>query len=429
MQKYLTQHSLNAFTIKLPRNLKLNNQSLISLKDSYLLKPDELLLNHFASFIQSHYKKKFNDLPIFNFLITFYNVRFIKEIDELFVFNLNLNETLNQNILLRLKHTLFNQYNSLIGFSDVLQDVEVLDDNDRLLIKRINHNAREMFKNTKLLMEFEQLKNFNFELEYQMSQPFNYLSSFLNYRKDIAENISFDFNHAEIENIVINIENPYFKTSLNLFFDLINEMGDFSDAKLRLDVKNNCHIRFEYKYNAINNGEFINEIQSFNDFFYKGINITNTSNHIFYLLYIKLIAEKLGGEFKFEISGAPDFILLAEWIFPFVKTDMPQDVSIDSNHISNSHGSNLMPSRVTELYPNELRIEIANHFSKVEGNFVLDEWKILADKLDDICLKYKINNLSELIQIAKDIRVAVDGFDVKALQSIMNRIRQICNIE
>ena len=247
MRKYLKQHSLNAFTIQLPRKLLIDFQAFFGRENGELNQSEEIIYNRFAKFVLDNQEKGFKKLPVFDFLITFYDVQFLEENEEYLVFKLNLNEALNQSIWLKLKHTVFNQYNALIGFSEVLKEVEVLDDTEKLLIERINVNAREMFLNTKLLMEFEQMKALNFEIDARLEHPIDYLSSFLRHRQDKTELFSFEFNRSGMENSAINIENANFKTSLNLFFDMLKEMEGLSKGTLQLKTGNIDHLVLEFK--------------------------------------------------------------------------------------------------------------------------------------------------------------------------------------
>ena len=427
MQKYLTQHGLKAFTILLPRNFDLKSQSNNLLESDLSIRATDMLVKHFANFIKAN--NDYNNLPSFNFLTVFYDVLFVEETDEVFKFHLVLNELLNKTMWRRLKHTVFNQYNALIGFSDILNEVDVLDDTDRLLIQRINSNVREMFKNTKLYMEFEQLKAFNFELKSRLVSPIEYLSSFLRHRRDKEENIAFKYNPKAFKNIALNIDNEYFKISLHLLFDALKEIVDLSKASLELQIKDRCIWELEYNTDAIEDAEFAYEIKLINDFYNQGIDMTHLSNRMFHLIYIRLIVEKLGGEFKITVNETTKSSLLVEWIFPFMEYENLNDLNIESEQLGEMVEKEVVIFTEQTKYPLELMREIARHFSNVDGVFVLDDWKLFANKLDIIIVKYKASEVRELKQIIDNIYAAVKGFDVTALQLIMKKLKQISKME
>lgn len=427
MRKYLMQHSLKAFTILLPRNFEVKSQRGNLLENDFSTPAGDIFVKHFANFIKT--TNSLDNLPSFNFLATFYDVEFVEETEELFKFHLVLNETLNKSIWLRLKHLVFNQYNVLIGFSDVLKEVETLDDTDRLLIQRINSNARDMYKNTKLLMEFEELKFFNFELKSGFASPIEYLLLYLRNRRDKEEIISFKYNLSEFKNVTLNIDNEYFKTSLNLLFDLLKETVDLSNLSFQLQVGNECVWSLEYENGTFDNAEFINDLQAINDFYGRGIDITHLNSRMFHLLYIRLIVEKLGGEFKMVVNEFPNSRLLVEWIFPIFKKKTKNTLNIEKDQVIKKIEKTSVINTHTEMYPIELRREIAHYFLKVDGAFVLDDWKVFADKLDNVIVNYKASNVRELKQIVENIRSAVSGFDITALQLIMTKLYHISKTE
>jgi len=425
MQKYLTQHSFKAFTIQLPRNFVMENQTTVLMDEESLGSAERVLLNRFTEFIQKNTENGIENLPVFNFLTVFYDVRIEAETNEFVEFKLNLNEALNESMWLRFKHTIFNQYNALIGFSEVLKEVEELDDNDRMIINRINKNAREMFKSTKLLMEYEQLRDYNYELKMRLARPYDYLSSYMLHSQNKEEYAAIELNPEAIENISINIDHEFFKESLDLFFEAFNETVDLSNSKFQIKVEQFCQLRFEFSREAVKETDLFHEVQSINDFFEKGINMMHFSDRMFHLLFIRLIAEKLGGSFTIAANLSTNQSFLAEWTFPYIKSEFSVDeFPVSHSPIETAPKIPMIP-KVAEIYPEELRNEIANYFSIVNDTFVLDEWKTFADKLDIICVKYKVNGDGALKQITKRIRQAVDSFDVMALRKLREKLKQI----
>jgi len=426
MRKYLTRNSDNAFTILVPRNTK-TAESVFSWSESdYLSQSDRLFLKRFEKYYLANSKNDFAQWPVFNWLAIFYNVSFVKETEEFVELNLMFNETLNKNIWLRLRHAIFNQYNALIGFSEVLKDVEELEDADRLMIERINFNARDLFNNSKLLMEFEQLKAFSFELETRMAQPLDHFSSFISQSNELQEKITFEYDNAESENLEINIESPYFKTSLNLLFNILKEVGDLSNVYLKFNVKRLFHISIEFRNTEIKNDEYLLEIRELNDFFNLGIDLKPITLRVFHLMYIRLVAEKLGGAFNIHIDESAECQFSAEWIFPFVEAKEP---NASKMVVENSKKKKSIPSIAKQKYSKEMKKELADNFIKVEETYLLDDWRTFADLLDMICIKYKVIEKRELEQITHTIRAATDAFDIKALQSIKLKIKQIVETE
>ncbi len=426
MRKYLTQHSFNAFTICLSREFVIDNNTSVSLEKHNILDGDKILFNRFANFIQANSEKGLDNLPLFNFLTTFYNVKFIQESDGLYEFKLILNENLNQSVSSRLKHTIFNQYNALIGFSEVLKEVEELDDTDRLVIERINQNARDLFKSIKLQSDFEQIKDYNFILDSRLAPPIEYLQSYLRHRQN-KKDLVFEYNASELENVELNIDTEYFKISLDLFFNIFNEIVDLPKGNLKLEINQNCYFIYESGKDSVKDDDIIREIKLFNDFFEQGINIKDINNRVFNILFIRMIAEKLGGEFSLKLNSSADLGIVAKWAFPFVFTESQTSSNIANNAINNID-ENIKSQDAKEKLPIELRNEIAEHFSKVEGTFVLDDWKAFADKLHIICLNYNDFDVNELKEIVQNIIIAIETFDVTALQRIMAKLKHISKI-
>ena len=113
----------------------------------------------------------------------------------------------------------------------------------------------------------------------------------------------------------------FFKNTLNIFLDNVEDAIGFNQAKFQIKVKEKCHFVFESDIIAQNEFDLKGEIETFDDFYIRGKDISYTSERVFKLFYIRLIAEKLGGEFNICIEQDPAMKLTAEWIFPIVKTE------------------------------------------------------------------------------------------------------------
>lgn len=427
MRKYLTQHYYKAFTIELPKNYKVIRQEFAKQQTGYNTKVEYDFFNHFIFYFQAQNRTDYKHLPLFNYLSTFYNVEIVEESEAAFTIELVLNKTLNKNMWLRLKHAVFNQYNALIGFSEVLKEVEEFDITDKLLIDRINVNAREMFKTTQLLMEFEQLRDFNIELKSRMTPVQEYFSSYFRHRSQNDHPVLLSFEGENNDLLGINVDNETFKRSLDLFFDNLNELVDFDGGKVIVTVGEECLIEFESKSSLNNDSEFKNELVLINDFLDKGIDLKHFSNRMFHMIYIRFIAEKLGGKFAIVLDDSSSNKLICSWIFPILENDIHCVKDID---IPAEGDQSLKPSQKSApQYAIEIQNEIRKHFKAIDGTFILDEWRFFADKLDVICAQKKQYDLSELKQIILNIRLAVDSFDIAALHLIMNNLRQISKSE
>lgn len=425
MQKYLTQHSLNAFTIQLPSKVVSDIQGDLFIDKEPKTSPQSMLFGHFIKFLHIHRDKRFEHLPKFNFLSIFYDVQVSARSNEFVEFELILNKEMNKSMWLRLKHAIFNQYNALIGFSEVLKEVEELDDTDRLLIQKININARDIYKSTRLLMEFERLKDWDFELKIRLAPPHEFLTAYLNHRKAQAENILIDSIPTELINCAVNMDHEFYRTSLDLLLDIITEFFDLEDIKFYLKVEKFCQFRLECDFETISDPVFFQELQSVNEFFDQGTDLIHINNRMFHLLYIRLVAEKLGGSFRIDVSTDSNKILSSEWIFPLVEYEFSTQEYTESSWPQKSIPDKSEESEIKESYSAELRSEVLHFFSYVNGNFVLDEWKTIADNLDLLCMKYNVDKNSSLRQIIQKIRDAVDSFDIMELKRLGKKIKQI----
>ena len=419
MRKYLTQHLLKVYTLHLPKHALLNGELGVENNEEYAVGVERQLINRIIKFLQPHSENDYKRLPRFNFLANFYELVVVESNKDEIILDLYLDKNLNKSIWLRLKHTIFNQYNTLIGFSEILKDVEDIEDSERFLISKFNENARDLFSNTKLLMEFEQLRDLDFEIVTNLIEPLEFLSSYLTHRNNGKSSILTDYDKHELNGVGLKIGHELFKNTLNILLDNVEDAIGFNQAKFQIKVKEKCHFVFESDIIAQNEFDLKGEIETFDDFYIRGKDISYTSERVFKLFYIRLIAEKLGGEFNICIEQDPAMKLTAEWIFPIVKTEKIKIESVENN---------LLEIKETESKPHEFHYsngmieELKIDFSAVKGSFVLDDWSEFADKLYRIRIKNSHIEGHELKDIEGGIRNAIDKFDVTALKKIASRI-------
>lgn len=427
MRKYLTQHSLKAFTIKVPQDLISADQHKLALKKIDLAANEVLLFNRFVSFIVKNRQKNWSTLPVFYFLFTFYDIHFVKETKAYLEFDLILNNTLNQNILPKLRHALFNQYNALIGFTEVLNEEENLDDTSKLMLDRVSYNARMLYRNTQLIIEFEQLKEQDMELKSDWVEPVDFINSFLEHRKN--KQLKVDLQFDETTGAAVNIENKPIRTALSWFFDTLNNLGESSLVKCKIAYNSACEIRFEYADKALVTSELTGEIDQYHRFINFGEMASQINHRIFMLLYSRLVADKLGADFEIETSASPPFNLIAKWRFPIRKIESTS-ISIKDETKENKQGDISEKQEEQNMeYPLAVREELHDLFLNVKDTFILDEWTSFANKLNRFCLKHQKSNMQFLQQIEQDIRLAIVGFDITSLQQISRKIEQISKSE
>ena len=423
MRKYLIQYSLNAFSIRLSSDWIANAKSSTFELNIKKLDADQALIERFVSFVKKNSNNKFRNLPAFNYLTIWYNVEFVLENEGFIEFQLVLNKGLNKSIWLRIKHDIFNQYNALIGFSEVLKEIEVMEESDRLLIQRLNANARDVFSTTKLLMDYEQLKDFDFEMKAQFVEPIDYFLSYLRHRSEYENKIQFKYKEIDIKSVAINIYSEFFKTSIDLFFNLIFDQLDAKNLKFEIFLKEKCHLHFELNAGEFANIEFIHELDQIYNYFRMEQEIDSLSFRMFFVFYIRLIAEKLGGDFNFQFY--PDTKLLkADWAFPFV-IEYEKGVAEITANLENPKSRFNTNNEFQIGFSTDIQNEIASYFSKIEGVYILDDWTVFADNLETICQNKNSDEFIELRKYIFLIRKSVESFDITTLQQLMKKFKEI----
>ncbi len=422
MQNYLTQYHFKSYTIRLPLvDKQYENQ--INLNPSEFA--DEMTW-YFFNFLRKYKGSNWVEIPHFCFLNTFYKVQFIAETDRYSEFKLIEYEKLNRSMFLRLRHTIFNQYNALIGFSEVLNEVEVLDDTDHLLLDRINSNAREMFQNTKMLMEYEEFLDINFELKARQVNVSEYFSSY--FRHHNFQNVSLNYDSSGAE---VFIDNEAFKTSLDSVFSLYQSVFSSLEGQIKTTETEQLEISFVLDSPEDIDQELAHEVLLLNQFFGNAKSPAFMSYRMFHLSYIRLVAEKLHGKFDIILEENNTNRLCLNWTFPFERGEEEKKKHTEDQNLKNdiSWEAPEIKSVPFSSYPRSVRNEILKNFEDVEDAFVLDHWESFADSLEKIGRASEEYSSNELTEIIHDIRQAVTGFDVISLQRIRNKLKHIRELE
>lgn len=420
MLNNLKQHRFNAFTIQILLS-NINQEKAIRNEKSVAAKADEILLNRFENFLRLNKNNGWKDLPKFDFLTQIYKVHFNREVDDFLEFDLISEEKLNKDVFVRLKHTLFNQYNAIIGFSGVLSEADSFDETERLLIERIGFNARELFKNTKLLMEFKEFGHFDFLPKSNLINPLEFIADYFRHHPKEQEVFQILHSDTKLSEIAINCDNDYFKTSFDLFFYIVNQYPKDSNSILKVSCDENSHFEFEISYSETNVDELFFEINEYNAFFNHALDIKHYTFHSFYLFYIRAIAEKLGGTFRIAPNSKKEKTIVAEWIFPYQFAENGSYLSATKTEIQNVSKSKLD----FDLIPKTIRNKIKDAFAQVEGVYILDDWKQFSLHLQQIVAKHKLSELAELTNIISEINLAVETFDIFGLQQIAAKFKAI----
>lgn len=340
-------------------------------------------------------------------------------------FDLIYNISLNQNILPKLRHALFNQYNALIGFTEVLSEEENSDETSKFLLDRVTYNARRLYQNTQLIIEFEQLISWDFQLKSEWVEPVDFVISLLEHRKNKKAALEIDLQYEESMTYEINIENKPFRTALNWFLDTLSEEDELSSITGKINVGDFCVIEFECVHDKPVMGDFVGEINQFNRFINSGEMASQINHRIFMLLYLHLVAEKLGGEFEIETGASASFYLLAKWRFPVRNLASTRLISREENKTEKEIAATEKQAEKNFEWPSAIREELDALYLQVKDTFILDEWASFADKLNQLCIKHQKYDMQFVNQIVQDIRMAIVGFDIISLQKISRKIEQI----
>jgi|GEM_PF-4584015 len=417
MRNYLTQNSIKPFTLEL-NSIKTGDKLVIEIPHSKALgSPADKFLYRFASFLQSC---DFEKIPVFNYLGMNYRARLVGIQAGRASFELVQNPEDNASVWLQLKHTVFNHFNGLIGFSEVLKEVEEFDETDRLLIDRINFNARDLFKNIKLLMEYEQFKDFAYEVISHTVQPAEFLASYFRHNADKVDQIKLNVSKGEGQPVFLPLENEHFKSALDLFFIIIRPFVQPSCA-FTLQKQRSCLFLLELR-NVDNQEDFVREIDALNRFFSQAEIPDHMSMRMFHLLYIKIITEKLGG--AFSMCKKSDNRASFTWDFPITVAGAAQQNKQKEEATPNTP----LKEAVTEeplRVPHEFRQQIADLFAKVEGVYVLDDWQLFARDLEKLIRNNPKTDWEQLKSQIVLMYQAINSFDISVLQNIASRFRQM----
>ncbi|MBN2236299.1 MAG: hypothetical protein JW729_01995 [Bacteroidales bacterium] len=423
MRKYLTQHSNRNLSIQIPSYLLSTEQ-----KDGINSLPDVAdehvgVLNRFHRFILKH-KQNIKEIETpFIFLNQLFKVTFEDEKNGWMSFDLNVDVFDNKSIWLQVKHSVFNQFNSLIGFSEVLKEVEELDDTDRILIDRINLNARNMYQTMKMLMEYEMLLHQNDKINANRIPAADYFESYFRHNQRLVKDIQ--LRKTPPSSVEFSIDGEYFKASLAVFFSLIQEAFDLNGSEFRIIPGLNASFQFEHKNFKQFDEEFYYQANAVANFFENGQQIDHFTLLSFQFFYIRLIAERMGGEFDISLSKEDGNHFRAVWCFKGIQTENDQvSLSIGDEELQESWNSS------KESYPanrlsKELRIEIEKLSSSIRGTYVLDDWKNFASALQNLKLEKPIPDQNMLDVLIKEIEMAVKTFDIKKLQKLSTMLLQI----
>jgi hypothetical protein len=422
MQNYSTQHQLKGHTIRIPFE-DFQNEQLINWNISDL---NTELFWSFYNFLKLYKELDVRDIPPFCFLNTFYNIELLSKTDDYIEYKLIENKKLNRSMFLRLRHTIFNQYNALIGFSEVLKEVDALDETDHLLLDRINSNAREMFQNSKMLLEYEEFLDIDFELKSRQVDAFAYFSSYFRHHNLNNVRLNYDSTTAKA-----NIDNEAFKTALDKVFSFLQLSFSSLEGEIKTINPEQLEVSFVFNIQDDVDQELAQEIRMFNRFFKDAESPAFMSYRMFHMSYTRLVAEKLHGSFDINLDETKPNKLFVNWTFPFDRGDEEKEKQADDAKLKNDflEGDREIESVLFSSYPKSMRNEILKKFEDVESAFVLDHWDAFADSLEAIGRASGDYNSSELAKVIQDIRQAVIGFDVISLQRIRNNLKHIRDLE
>lgn len=417
MRNYLTQNSIKPFTLEL-NSIKTGDKIGVEVPhDKALGTPADKFLYRFARFVQSC---DFEKIPVFNYLGINYRARLVNIQADGASFEFVQKPEDNASVWLQLKHTVFNHFNGLIGFSEVLKEVEEFDETDRLLIDRINFNAHDLFKNIKLLMEYEQFMDFTYEVVSHAVQPEEFLASYFRHNADKVDQIKLNVPKGEGKSVFLPLENEHFKSALDLFFAIIHPFVQPS-CVFTLQRQSSCLFLLELG-NVDNQEDFVREIDALNGFFNQAEIPGHMSMRMFHLLYIKIIIEKLGG--TFSMCKKSENRIRFTWDFPIAIAGAAQQNKLKED----TTPATPLKEAVTEdplTVPHEFRQQIADLFAKVEGVYVLDDWQLFARDLEKLVLNNPTTDWKPLKAQIALMYQAINSFDISALQNIDSRFRQM----
>lgn len=417
MQNYFMQIDFNTITITIQKAFIVDKQFTFNDLGDDCEISEHILLFRFINFLRRNKSEDFDKLPGFNHLTLWYNVIYLDETENQFQFKLVYNEKLNKNILLQLKHDIYNLYNTLIGFSEVLKETESFDENDYLILNRLNANARDLYTETKILMEFELLKELDFNISKSFVKANDFILSYFNHHTEYGKRIVLIQHENPHEELFLNINHEYFKTSFDLFVNTIFNLFDAVNVVLDVYLKGHIHIEFKFEKGELAENDIIYEISQLNNFFNLETPVKSLQFRLFHFFYIHIVAQKLGGEFNLSYSEE-NGNYEAIWILPF-----DSGVNIDNSTLSNvdiSLKDSISEEVQEELLPSEeLKHEIAKLFSKLESVYILDEWIKFANNLESLGRKKYREDDEYIAAFIKKIRQGVELFDIKALQLIM----------
>jgi len=328
-------------------------------------------------------------------------------------FFISLSRKTFQQSFLWLKHDLLNILNPIMGFSDILMEMDHIAPESLELIEKINHNSRRIYHQINQISLLQSMASNNFEInaeEYNINIFFQELVDKL----VINNNIEPHNIHLQIckNSVHVNIANHEFRTVLENQLIIFSKWQEAPHINIDCSVfqrKIKIEIRFE---NCKIPNNKLGDITKVDLFVSTCKNIDKLQNEGFNYLMLSHIVDLLSGNIQFVYNEDQASIL--QIIFPISKLNNGE------NHVNPLMKTNLQNTTFTnedvkiDLPPSmekELK-QICKHF---DGLLILDEWEELANKIEKINSPFQI---LEIQQIVDEIRIAIRTYHVEKLKKI-----------
>ncbi len=322
------------------------------------------------------------------------------------------------NSFLWLKHDLLNILNPIMGFSDILSESTLMNEEDMILVKRVKANAEKLYKEIQKIAALQQLQS---KMPETAAGKYN-ISDFINEIVDKLKNIDI---LTEAPKIVIShsgmvsdeVATIIFRSTLEELLVTFINFQSLPELKILLFPYNHT-FRLKFQFPKCNLPQrMIDEFIEVQNFIQGSGLISKLQLASANFLLMCELTQIMGGDTQVKYS---DQDLALEIILPSLSEDENQYMT--KNQLNNTDSVGQISPK--SIHP-DLLASIKSNYDKFGGFFILDEWEELASSMNQLNKEYQNPDIERIII---DIQSATSSFDVERLRRINSLLQQLLSI-
>jgi len=314
-----------------------------------------------------------------------------------------------------LKHDLLNILNPIMGFSDVLEESDTLNEEDQILVKKIKNNSNKLYDQIQKLALLQ-----NLDINNNQNTGAYEISDFIYELKNqlIANNIFEGSSKTEIAHqgkVSARIIQSDFRSTLEEHLEYLSKFQKIKDIKI-LSVFNNQFFNVIIQLPECQPPSSYNEmIEEVDHFILKCQPIQKLQLSTLNYLILNELCDSFGGKI-YQKKIKNDIVI--ELNLP----SLSKENEIKNIKASEKETLDFIPrNNIFKDMPDELFQSIRKACIKFDGLIILDEWQNICNRLIEI---NNIHHDSTLKKIIDEIQIGINSFDVERLRNIYNQCHQ-----